>query len=120
MLALKYARSRKSTSDFDRAKRQHQVINAIKKRIKELNILSRLDLATKIYSKLQGNIETNINLFEGLSYLQHYQGYTVNGGNIIGTQNLLYSTRNSNGQYILLPRAKSYADIKEYVNELVS
>ncbi len=118
--ALKYARSRKSTNDFDRAKRQQQVIHAVVERVKELNMLARLDLATKIYGKLQNNVQTNINLFEGLSYLQHYQNYEINGNNVISTENHLYSTRNSRGQYVLLPRGKTYANIKEYVSGLVN
>lgn len=117
--ALKYARSRKSTSDFDRAKRQQQVIDAVKERAKELNVLSRLDLSTKIYAKIQENIDTNITLFEGLSYLQQYQGYKVDGGHVLSTENLLYSTKNSRGQYVLLPIGKTYASIKEFVAETV-
>lgn len=118
--ALKYARSRKSTSDFDRAKRQQQVINAVKERAKELNVLSRLDLSTKIYAKVQENIETNISLFEGLSYLQQYQHYSIDGGNVLSTANLLYSTRSSRGQYILLPKGQTYAGIKEFVANVVN
>lgn len=118
--ALKYARSRKSTSDFDRAKRQQQVIDAVKERAKDLNILTRLDLSTKIYAKIQENIETNITLFEGLSYLQQYQNFTIDGGHVLSTENLLYSTRNSKGQYILLPVGKTYANIKEFVSHIAN
>ena len=118
--ALKYARSRKSTSDFDRAKRQQDVINAVKERVKELNVLSRLDLSTKIYAKIQENIETNISLFEGLSYLQQYQNYSIDGGNVLSTANYLYSTRSSRGQYILLPKNQTYAGIKEFVASIVN
>lgn len=114
--ALKYARSRKSTSDFDRAKRQQQVINAVKERAKELNILTRLDLSTKIFAKIQNNIETNISLFDGLSYLQQYQNYKIDGENVLSTKNLLYSTRSGRGQYILLPIGHTYAGIKEFVS----
>lgn len=118
--ALQYARSRKSTSDFDRAKRQQQVIEAVRTRVKELNVLLRLDLATKMYAKVQQNIETNINLFEGLSYLQHYQGFKIHGDKVLSTGNLLYSTKSGTGQYILLPRSKSYADIKEFVANVIN
>ncbi|MEZ4087095.1 MAG: LCP family protein [Candidatus Gracilibacteria bacterium] len=115
--ALKYARSRKSTSDFDRAARQQQVIEAVKIKAKKLNITARLDLATKIYAKIKENIETNINLFDGLSYMQHYQNYQVGSANVLSTQNYLYSSKSNSGQYILLPQGGTYANIKAFVAE---
>jgi len=118
-LALKYARSRKSTSDFDRSKRQQQIIRSILKKTKELNLLSRLDLSTKIYGKLQSNIKTNINLFEGLSYLQQYQNYKIQQ-TTLNTSNYLYSTRNSKKQYILMPIKGDYTKIKKYVLDLTN
>ncbi|MBU0667892.1 LCP family protein [Patescibacteria group bacterium] len=118
--ALKYARSRKSTSDFDRAIRQQQVISAVKQSIEKLNILARLDFATRIFAKLQANISTNISLFEGLSYLQQYHNYQISRGNVISTANFLYQSKNSLGQYILLPKGKSFATIKEFVSNLIN
>lgn len=118
--ALKYARSRKSTSDFDRAERQQQVINAVKQKAKDLNIISRLDLATKVYAKIKDNIETNVNLFDGLSYLQHYQNFSLGSTTVLNTQNFLYSTRSAAGQYILLPISGSYTAIKEHVASIIN
>lgn len=43
-LALKYARSRHSTSDFDRSLRQQQIIEGVKNRIKNINIQEALRL----------------------------------------------------------------------------
>lgn len=114
--ALKYARSRKSTSDFDRAARQQQVIEAVKNKAKELNITTRLDLATKVYAKIKDNTETNVNLFDGLSYMQHFQGYSIGNASVLSTENFLYSTRSASGQYILLPQGGTYAQIKEHVS----
>ncbi len=37
-LALKYARSRKTTSDFDRAKRQQQILTAVKEKALDLSV----------------------------------------------------------------------------------
>jgi len=118
--ALKYARSRKSTSDFDRTNRQQQVVSAIKDKAQKLNILARLDLATKIFAKLQANIKTNISLFEGLNYLNQYNNYKISGGNVISTENLLYSTRNTRGQYILLPKSNSFSSIEKYVSNIIN
>ncbi len=117
--ALKYARSRKSTSDFDRSLRQQQIIAAVKDKALKMDLLSKLDLATKIYAKISTNMDTDINLFDALGYLQSYKDYGVNGGNVISTSNYLYSTTNAKGQYILLPKGDSYLEIKKYFSDLI-
>lgn len=43
-LALKYARSRKSTSDFDRSLRQQQIIEAVKNKFKNISIKDAIEL----------------------------------------------------------------------------
>lgn len=118
--ALKYARSRKSTSDFDRSLRQQQIISAVKEKALKLDLLGKLDLATKIYAKVSTDIQSDISLFDALGYLQSFKTYTLNGGNVISTANYLYSTTNAKGQYILLPKEDSYWQIKEYIGNIVS
>ncbi len=66
-IALKYARSRKTTSDFDRADRQQQVINAIKDKATKAETLLSQDKITKILDALKENIETNISVKELLT-----------------------------------------------------
>ncbi len=118
--ALKYARSRKSTSDFDRSLRQQQIISAVKEKALKLDLLGKMDLATKIYAKVSTDIQSDISLFDALGYLQNFKSYTLNGGNVISTANYLYSTTNAKGQYILLPKEESYWQIKEYIADIVS
>lgn len=62
--ALKYARSRKTTSDFDRAKRQQQLLFAIKEKALQLNILTDAGKIGKIYDSVDDSIETNLSLGE--------------------------------------------------------
>lgn len=65
--ALKYARSRKTTSDFDRTDRQQQIINAIKeKALKTETILSESKI-TRVLETLKANIEMNISAKELLT-----------------------------------------------------
>ena len=118
--ALKYARSRKSTSDFDRSKRQQQIINSVKQSVLDLNLIYQLDLATKIYALIKDNIITDTSFFEALAYLQSYQEYDIEANNIISNQNFLYSSYNSKGQYILLPHDKSFSQIRQYFYELIN
>ena len=66
--ALKYARSRHTTSDFDRAKRQQTLIIAIKDKMLEqwLNIST----ATQLYDQYKKYIQTNITAQEMLRTVQ--------------------------------------------------
>ncbi len=57
--ALKYVRSRETTSDFDRAKRQQQVIVAIKDKMLSANVLSNPKKTTDIITTLGKNILTD-------------------------------------------------------------
>lgn len=65
--ALKYARSRKTTSDFDRADRQQQVINAIKEKATKTETLLSQEKISNILSTLKENIDTNISVKELLT-----------------------------------------------------
>ena len=82
--ALKYARSRYSTSDFDRAERQQKLIIAIKDKMLE-SWLS-VSTATELYDQYKKYIETNITAQEMLRTVQFLPkikwfssfGYTTN------------------------------------------
>ncbi len=61
-VALKYARSRHSTSDFDRSLRQQQILSGIKDKVLDLGYLKDNKKIRELYESLQKNIETNIDL----------------------------------------------------------
>lgn len=117
--ALMYARSRKTTSDFDRSKRQQQVIQSIRVKIKMLNLLSDLDKAIELFKIFIDKVKTDIDVFEALHYLENYQNYAIESGNVISTDNFLYSTKTIDGQYILLPKSGDYVDIKQAISTLI-
>jgi LCP family protein required for cell wall assembly len=58
--ALKYARSRYSTSDFDRAARQQQLIGAMKDKALSLGILLNPNRLKSLYTAVSSNFETNL------------------------------------------------------------
>ena len=62
--ALKYARSRETTSDFDRAKRQQQIIQAVKEKALSLNILTNPGKIKEIYDAVSSSIKTNLTIEE--------------------------------------------------------
>jgi len=60
--ALKYARSRYSTSDFDRSLRQQQIIKAIKDKIFDLWYLRSPSKTKNLYSAVRRNIKTDLDI----------------------------------------------------------
>ena len=62
-IALKYARSRKSTSDFDRAARQQQVIGALRDKSLQLSTLTNpvklIGLIEALGTHVKSNLQTN-------------------------------------------------------------
>lgn len=74
--ALKYARSRKSTSDFDRANRQQLIIQAIKDKALKTEIIFSSAKIKKLLATLSENIETNITVKEILTLSSSAQEMT--------------------------------------------
>lgn len=62
--ALKYVRSRHSTSDFDRSLRQQQVIVALKDKAEQSNYLTSASKIRQLYSVISRNLETDVDLQE--------------------------------------------------------
>ncbi len=65
-LALWYARSRKTTSDFDRSRRQQQVLRAMYDKALSLDGLRR---APQLYSEWSSNVTTDFGVTSALSFL---------------------------------------------------
>lgn len=62
--ALKYARSRETTSDFDRAYRQQQIITAVREKALSLNVLTDPTKIKAIYDSVNTSIETDLSINE--------------------------------------------------------
>lgn len=59
--ALFYSRSRKTTSDFDRARRQQQVLIGLRKRMLDAGLVTRVPA---LWSALRGTVDTDLNARE--------------------------------------------------------
>lgn len=70
-LALKYARSRKSTSDFSRSHRQQQIIEAIIAQTKNTISLTNIGKITSLYDRYTEMVDTNLSAQELLSLAQY-------------------------------------------------
>ncbi|MGL5830824.1 MAG: LCP family protein [Candidatus Altimarinota bacterium] len=117
--ALEYARSRKTTSDFDRSLRQQKVLIAIKEKIKSMGLMKNLQYFMTAYDDLSKNLQTDLNILEAFNLFETSKGYNLSAGNLLSNQNHLYSTKNYKGQYILLPNDKDFLTIKKAILEII-
>lgn len=117
--ALKYVRSRKSTTDFDRSLRQQQVVMSIKQKLLALNVLTNMNTVMDIYNAVKDHTKTNLGIFEAMALYENSHDYAVKSGNVISNKNFLYTTKSKTGQYILMPVNDSYYKIKKYVADLI-
>jgi polyisoprenyl-teichoic acid--peptidoglycan teichoic acid transferase len=111
-IALKYVRSRKTTSDFDRANRQQQILYSIKDKALKTQVILSKEKIQDVLSALKKNIETNIRVKEILtlgSYAGEFNQQQVLHRLIHDDPNLcggfLYapSMDNYNGMFVLVP-----------------
>jgi len=107
-LALKYARTRHQTSDFDRAKRQQQVIMAVRDKILNLNMApTLLAKAPQLWDQFSKTTRSDLQ-FEHLLQLAVYLKDIPKENIHQGVIDLSYVTGlNYNGAAVLIPeRAK--------------
>lgn len=60
--ALMYARLRHADSDYHRARRQQQVVQAIMQRVREQNVLGQVQMMADLSSALRDDIQTDLSL----------------------------------------------------------
>lgn len=117
--ALKYVRSRKSTSDFDRAERQQQVIKSLTNTLRNKGAFDNSKVMIALVEELLPYMKTNVDPIEALNLIQEMGDYSVDSGNVLSVENYLYSTKNQYGQYVLLPKDGDFLQIKAYLAELL-
>jgi LCP family protein required for cell wall assembly len=121
--ALYYVRSRYSTSDFDRAFRQQQVLFAIKDKLTELSALSDPIKTLSIINTLNQNIKTDINIWDVKEIIDLGKEVdtspTMFRKQVLSTDNLLYQTTGPGGIYILLPQGDNFSQIKQLFQDII-
>ncbi len=121
--ALYYARSRYSSSDFDRARRQQEIILAVKNKIASLEILSNPLKINTLVGALGNSIKTDLNIWN-LGNLIDLIVPLKNADSIpkhfiMTSDNILYETFQNNA-YILLPRLNDYKTIQNTFRDIFS
>ena len=115
--ALLFVRARFSSSDFDRARRQQQVLLAVKEKAFGLGVVSNPVKIISILNSIGNHVRTDIELWEiqELAVMSN----RLDTSNIkrkvfsTGKDGLLYSSWSSNGSYILLPEGDNFDKIRE-------
>jgi LCP family protein required for cell wall assembly len=117
--ALCYARARYASSDFDRARRQQEVIKLIKDKALSLGTLTDFSKVSAMLDSLGNNTSTNLEAWEMKQMLELYQR-AGDAGNINqkvlenSPEGLLYApTQVKETGYILLPIGDNYDQIRE-------
>lgn len=122
--ALCYVRSRYGSSDFERAKRQQQVLQIIKDKLFSLGTLTDFSKVNGIMNALGDNVRTDMQLWEmqqlydiakTMPNPQIYQRVMEDS-----EEGLLYYPGEGAAGYILLPRGDNYDRIHEMAANIFS
>ena len=122
--ALYYIRSRYSSSDFDRVRRQQEVIDALKNQALSLGVLANPFKVFEVIDALGKNIRTDMSLGdirEFISLAQEYQGVAVNHAVLEPTEGgIIYADTSDSGAYILSPRSGNWDEVRAFFGGLLS
>ena len=113
--ALYYARSRFSSNDFDRSRRQQEVIFALKDKLTNLNFWSDPLKTISVLNSIRSNIKTDVNIWNTKELLDLAKEAGTSGKIkkfVMTTDNLLYESR-AKEAYILLPKGDNFMQIKQ-------
>ncbi|QQS61429.1 MAG: LCP family protein [Candidatus Moraniibacteriota bacterium] len=117
--ALCYVRSRVTSSDFDRARRQQEVIKLLKEKAFSLGLVTDIDKVNAILDALGNNLRTDLQLWEMKKFFEFVQSFQDKQDipqKVLenSEEGLLYAPENTgDAGYILLPRGDSYDRIRE-------
>jgi anionic cell wall polymer biosynthesis LytR-Cps2A-Psr (LCP) family protein len=122
--ALCYVRARATSSDFDRARRQQEVIDQIKQKALSIGVLTNFEKLQEMFTALSDNANTDMELWEMQRFYDLYQKM----GNDMPVEHkvlenseegLLYSHEGDERGYILLPRGDTYDRIRELFTTII-
>jgi len=115
--ALKYVRSRHSSSDFDRSRRQVEVLAGIKKKLFDLEALSNIP---KFFKQVNQHVYTDFDL----EILEYFAPLLLNANEFeirninLSTNNVLSSSTSANG-FVLIPKAghNNWTELQNFIQQ---
>jgi len=116
-MALKYARTRHGSSDFDRARRQQQVMAAVLEKVTDVGLLPDLaKQAPEIYKTLETSVQTDLALDQILALANlatQVDRSTIRYGVIDQTCTQQWVT--PDGAQVLVPLRDRLREVRDYV-----
>jgi LCP family protein required for cell wall assembly len=111
--ALKFARTRHGDNDFERARRQQMVLDALRDRVLNLNMLPQLVVQSpSLFSALADNVYTQLTLDQIIQVaftLKDVPGANIHRGVLDSNYTMPYTT--SEGAQVLVPRRAQLAEL---------
>lgn len=119
-LSLKYVRSRHAIglegSDFARARRQQNVISALKGKVFSLSTILNPIKINSLYNALRDNISTNLEIWEIIKLANLVKDADTDNikSQVLddSPQNLLYATTTIDGAFILKPKTNDWSELR--------
>lgn len=119
-IALKYVRTRYTTSDFDRARRQQQILQAIKEKAFSLNIVANPKKIAEIAKIIGDKLKTDLQVWEAERLFSITKDVTKEkiitkvidngpGGPLVSS---------SEGGYYLKPKDGNYQELKQIAKNI--
>jgi len=118
--ALKYSRSRHSTSDFDRAARQQKVIMAIKEKAFKMETILNPTKVAGLIDALGNHLKTDIQLWEIQRLVEISRDIDTSKivSKVINGEEGLVTTTSINGMSVVVPKTGDYSEIRKFAHEL--
>lgn len=115
--ALKYVRSRHSSSDFDRSRRQVEVLDGIRKKLFNLDALNNIP---RFFKQVGQHVASDFDL----TILQYFAPLLIDANNFaikninISTENVLTSSKSNNGS-VLIPKAghNNWSQLQTFIQQ---
>lgn len=120
--ALKYARSRESTSDFDRSRRQQLLLVALANKALGISTLTNPAKISSLISSVGNHLQTNVQLDEIKRFLElakKIDTTKVRRINFNDDPENYLGASNRGGASVLTPRGGDFAQIKRYLRTVM-
>jgi LCP family protein required for cell wall assembly len=119
--ALKYARSRYTTSDFDRSKRQQKIMIALKEKVLSLNLFSDTTKILSLLSTVGKNVETDLTpkeIIKSFELVKDLPEDKIATKVLDNSQNGLLYSSSINGMYVLLPKDPTWEEVRALAHSI--
>ena len=122
-LALKYVRSRETTSDFDRSKRQQQFLSALFDKTTSLGILTNAKKVTSIINILGNHLKTDLSFWEVerlINLAKEIGSDKVVTKVLDSSSDGLLTAQGGASGYYLVPKSGNFKEIQRFVHEFLT